>query len=177
MLEKTPTFVYRVMLVAGEREWWYVELGKNPLAKQLVNIQGRARKGRRSRIGCASAILHVRMTNHFSHLLCFYKSSCSVRDLAFFGWRLIPKSFTEINDKVKIRNWVESMGNHLLCMFSVWVLPRGEKHFRKGDAAFFQQLVGGVSFWYYHRWYSHFMDLQMKSKGTMLSKNSSVLFW
>lgn len=93
-----------------------------------------------------------------------------MRNLAFFGWRLIPKCFTEINDKVKIRNWVESMGNHLLCMFSLWVLQRGEKHFRKGDAAFFQQLVGRVSFWYYHRWYSQFMDLQMKSKRTMFSK-------
>lgn len=67
MLEKTPTFVYRMMLVTGGEGVVVYGTKKSPLAKQLVNIQGRDRRDRSSRIGCASAILHVRMTNHFSH--------------------------------------------------------------------------------------------------------------
>lgn len=68
MLEKTPTFVHSMMLVTGEREWWCVELGKAPWQSKLVNIQGRDRKDRRIRIGCASAILYVRMTHYLSHV-------------------------------------------------------------------------------------------------------------
>lgn len=149
--------------------------GKSPLAKQVSKYSGKGQKRQKNQNWlCISYLVRKNDT-----LLepCFYKSSCSVRNSAFFGWRLIPKCFTEINYKVKLRNWVESMGNHVLCMFAPWVLQRGEKHFRKGDAVFFQQLEGGVSWWYYHRWYSQFMDFQMKIMGTVLSKIPLYFFW
>ena len=77
MLEKTPTVVHSMILVTRERESWCVELGKS-LGK--ANTKGQKRQKKQNWL-CISypAFKNDKLLQPY-----FHKSSCSVKNLAFW---------------------------------------------------------------------------------------------